>query len=341
MTMKRFAKGLLYLLLLIVVFYWGGGLLITAAARRALPLLQHALNEQGVPLYDLSFGTIRFTSFNRLTVFDLQGMAEPKNGKEKFETVFAVDRADARLVKIPPAFTFSCDGFSVHAERGSALPGTAFARVDDGYWASGAPVELKRLPRQVKRYLQQLDQLFDEQLLDTDMRLRAQVTLNLRGKEAQVVLYTVQEGENTRLRLETRDVQKAAQVFQLELSPDEVEIISRYPVRAPVIMEITSEARTTARNARRADPAVPEDAYRHVLWSYLLTQKFGPEFAEKVTDAHEVLPTNTPEERRMDFINNRIGRSYALRGVPRERLLALVLSDPQVVRYPQEAAFKN
>jgi hypothetical protein len=81
---------------------------------------------------------------------------------------------------------------------------------------------------------------------------------------------------------------------------------------------------------------VPEDAYRHVLWSYLLTKKFGPEFAEIVTDAHETLPTNTAAERRMDFHNNRIGRDYAQRGIRRERILWLVKNDVNVIRYPND-----
>ena len=94
-------------------------------------------------------------------------------------------------------------------------------------------------------------------------------------------------------------------------------------------------AKDTSKDAHKRDRSVPEDAYRHVLWSYLLTQKFGPEFAETVTDAHETLPTNTAAERRMDFHNNRIGREFAQQGVKRERILWLVKNHRDVIRYPE------
>ena len=105
---------------------------------------------------------------------------------------------------------------------------------------------------------------------------------------------------------------------------------------APLIMSITSEARRTARESHARDRSIPEDAYRHVLWSYLLTRAFDEPFAQQVTDAHEILPTNTAAERRMDYINNLIGREYARRGVTQNQILYLVHNDPQVVRSPEE-----
>jgi hypothetical protein len=80
---------------------------------------------------------------------------------------------------------------------------------------------------------------------------------------------------------------------------------------------------------------VPEDAYRHVLWSYLLTKEFGGAFAVEVTNAHETGKTgNTREERLMDINNNEIGREYARRGEEEQELLKLTLTDPRVIRKP-------
>ncbi|WP_238314615.1 DUF6973 domain-containing protein, partial [Methylobacterium crusticola] len=79
---------------------------------------------------------------------------------------------------------------------------------------------------------------------------------------------------------------------------------------------IKDYAETTAHNAHAKDRTIPEDAYRHVLWSYLLTKEFGPAFASRVTDAHEQGPTgNTPKERKQDYHNNAVGRRYAREGI--------------------------
>ncbi len=81
---------------------------------------------------------------------------------------------------------------------------------------------------------------------------------------------------------------------------------------------------------------MPEDAYRHVLWSFLLTRTYGPEFARRVTDAHEIGDTgNTEADHRMDYNNNDIGRRYAAEGVQEAELLGRVRTDGRVVRSPR------
>lgn len=341
--MKKWFLRLLFLLVILAAaIYFGGGYVLGYAANRMIPAVRSSMADRGLQLRDLSFRAIRFTSFNCVSVLNLQTSVGIAGGQMPLESSFSAERLDVALVQFRrPAVRLSCDQFSLHVDRTSDIPGTTFGQFDQGYWSSGAPIELSQLKTELNRYMAQMKGLFNEALLNTNMRLRAQVTLQMHGKQAQAYLYTVQEPEGTRLRFDSKDIQKAAETFALELSPDEAEIIALYPVRAPVIMRLTSEARTTARDTRRRNPAVPEDAYRHVLWSYLLTRQFDADFAEKVTDAHEILPTNTQAERRMDFINNRIGRGYALRALPQDRILALVLSDPQVVRQPEEVAFKN
>jgi hypothetical protein len=82
------------------------------------------------------------------------------------------------------------------------------------------------------------------------------------------------------------------------------------------------------------DDSFPYDAYKHIYLSYHLTMAFGPDFARELTDAHETIPNNTAAERKMDFINNEIGRNYALSGISPDYLLQRLLSDPQVIRDP-------
>jgi hypothetical protein len=51
------------------------------------------------------------------------------------------------------------------------------------------------------------------------------------------------------------------------------------------------------------------DAFRHTYWSARLTQHFGTDWAERLTTAHERLPSPDPVAVAMDLHNNEVGRS--------------------------------
>ena len=115
----------------------------------------------------------------------------------------------------------------------------------------------------------------------------------------------------------------------------EIALIAEYPLRAPDLLLIKKYAERTAMTAHEKDRSVPEDAYRHVLWSYLLTQEFDAEFAEQVTDAHEIgSTTNTEADHRMDYNNNAVGRRFAAEGVTEFEILPRVRRDRSVIRQP-------
>jgi hypothetical protein len=144
------------------------------------------------------------------------------------------------------------------------------------------------------------------------------------------------DGSST-LVMDEEDVVIISRKLNLEtpLTSAEAKLVSRNPLKAHRLFQVRTYARSRSTDAHRSDSAVPEDAYRHVLWSYLLTKEFGEVFAEEVTDAHEKGNTgNTGEERLMDINNNEIGREYALRGRDEQELLKLTLTDPRVLRKP-------
>jgi len=118
-----------------------------------------------------------------------------------------------------------------------------------------------------------------------------------------------------------------------ELTEAEIELLSDYPERGARLKEIADYATAAAKNAHEADQTVPEDAYRHVLWSYLLTKEYDTEFAKKVTDAHEIGDTkNTEEDHIMDYNNNEVGRRYAEEEYEESEVLEKVMSDEGVMR---------
>lgn len=113
----------------------------------------------------------------------------------------------------------------------------------------------------------------------------------------------------------------------------EIALIANYPYRALKLVDLKGKAEHEARQASVRDPSFPEDAYRHVLWSYLLTREYGNEFAEEVTDAHETGMKNVNVfDREMDLINNRIGREYANSHVRQDDLIKKIKEDKRVIQ---------
>ncbi|MDV6011060.1 DUF6973 domain-containing protein [Haloechinothrix sp. LS1_15] len=54
------------------------------------------------------------------------------------------------------------------------------------------------------------------------------------------------------------------------------------------------------------------DAFRHAYWNAQLTQRFGEEWTEEFTTAHEGDPDNHPTPVAMDQHNNEVGRRIAV-----------------------------
>lgn len=339
--MKRFLLGVFtFILILAGVLYFGSSFVFNAAADKVAPRFLPQLAERGIQIDRYEYSSIKWTPPRTITIHDLQtsfALGLP-NQEKKYESVFYAEQVNFHITNLrDPAAYVSCDNFQLYVDRSAEIPGTSFGRFDHGFVTLRDPIRLADPRSGVKNMLQKLSDIFDEKEVDPNVIVRALVTLKVRDKEAQAYLYTVRDGDSAYLRFEEKDIRNMADTFDLELSDEEVSIIAQYPVRAPIVMRITSDAKDTSGDAHRRDRSVPEDAYRHVLWSYLLTQKFGPEFAEMVTDAHETLPTNTAAERRMDFHNNRIGRELAQQGVKRDRILWLVRHDARIIRYPEDA----
>jgi len=336
-------KFIRVLFVIIVVVIIGGYLVsdyvFDAAANKVLPLIVQRLADQGILVTDYDFEKIRFASLRTISAMNVQADMSLRRGKaeESYKASFYAEKINLHIANIfHPAARISSDNFRLSVENADDIPGATFGRFEHGYIEFCEPIYLSNPRRGLHSIFQNMGDLFKEKDVPPKAILRAQVTFKVRGRESQAYLYTKRENGASSLRFEEKDIRRMADTFDLELSDDEVHIISRYPVRAPIIMRITSDAKETAHTAHRKNRNAPEDAYRHVLWSFLLTQKFGESFAEQVTDAHEVLPTNTAAERQMDFHNNSIGRLYAERGETRDRILWLVANDRRVIKSPQE-----
>jgi len=164
---------------------------------------------------------------------------------------------------------------------------------------------------------------------------KAVVSFEIRGVPLQAAMESRRIQGVTFLRMPVQDLILVSSVLDEGLTSQEIRILSENPMLAPQLLQIRNYARSTAYRAGKHDASVPKDAYRHVLWSYLLTREFGEAFSEKVTRAHEIdaVLDNTAAQSHMDFNNNEVGRRYAQLGYAESTLLTRLKKDPAVIRY--------
>lgn len=199
-----------------------------------------------------------------------------------------------------------------------------------------APAPMKE---EAKAVADQLEELLRTGKSPLSVAFTGEVSLRLGGETVRTRIRIEEVDGQSTVVIQEGAVADFAGKFGLKqpLTGSEVKLIARNPLKAHRLFEIRTDARDTSRKASRGKSGVPQDAYRHVLWSYLLTKEYGEAFAEEVTDAHEEGNTgNTTEERLMDLENNTLGREYARLGRRRSDILGLVMKDPRVVRSPKE-----
>lgn len=139
-----------------------------------------------------------------------------------------------------------------------------------------------------------------------------------------------------KIRINPEVLKSIAWQMNEELTDAETVLLADNPFLTQDLFSIMASARIESEKYKTSD-MIPEDAYRHVLWSYLLTKKYGPNFAQKVTDAHEEGDlSNTDAEHEMDYNNNAIGREYALKKYKKTEILSRMLNDTRVIRTPKE-----
>lgn len=341
-AMRKLFLTLIIILIFFTGVYFISGIIFDAAAHKIINQIKPQLKNQGIILDDYDYNFIRFSSLRTITVYDFYSLIQLHKNNKNYTSYFYAEKIHFHLTRLKnTAINISCTDFNIYVDQVKDIPGTSFARIDQGHIELKQSILLSQPFAGFKNGFQNITNLFDENKSSSNISLQGWVTINLNGKQSQIYLFTAQENGRILPRFKKEDIKKMANTFSVEISDEEATIIALYPLRATRIMQITLDAKDTSRKAKRRNRSVPEDAYRHVLWSYLLTHEFGPEFAQKVTDAHETLPTNTAAQRVMDFHNNRVGREYAQQGVKRNRILWLVKNDKKVIKNPREVRYRD
>ena len=244
----------------------------------------------------------------------------------------------ARLLKGVAAITASDIGVRVNRSATSAESSDAqIEGIDQGQLTVELPLDLTNrgnaaasiaeMPKRALQFLQ-------EGKAQIPFDFRARSTFKIGGAVVGADITTRKAGGDYFLVMSADDLRKIAIMLNSDLTETEIRLVSLHPLLAPALFKITKYAQTQSATAFAKDATVPEDAYRHVLWSFLLTKEFGPEFAKQITDAHEIgsVKRNTEADHQMDYNNNRVGQDYLKAGHAEGLILQMVRTDPQVIR---------
>ncbi len=340
--MRKFIKFIIVLLIISAAMYFGSGFILEKLSEQALKLLPQIVAGYGIGMRDASFKSAAFSSFNAVEWKDVSAKVGFRRSetylsdqafilKAKKVEIFALNLSDLEfLLNIKGLDVFRLDEFGN-------------ARLTDRIYGQELKVyfHLDSLTRDgldsiFRSLFGNLIKLVDEGRCSIPVEFSGAITMTVRRFFVEARIYAAREGYETVLVMNTEDLRKISQILgEDKLTESETDLLASNPIRVPQLLQIRDKARDTAKREHARNYAVPEDAYRHVLWSYLLTREYSSEFATKVTDAHEVGSDNTPAESRMDYSNNAVGRRYAQFGYTESSILARVMSDPGVIRSAQ------
>jgi hypothetical protein len=337
--MRIIRTFLLLALFVAIIVYFGGNFMARKVVRAGLEYISPQLSARGIDINSLDYEKVRIRSFRSVSVSDITldfSLDRAMYGKQSFHATFEATRAVIKIVNIKnPSFLLELDDFNLLIESTDSATGGPFGKFEHAYWRAEAPLQLYGIEESGRLVMDRLRKLFKDNSIEDQLYFQGDVILVLDGKSARAHLYTIREDGRTYLRLDRDDILDAASIFEMEMAPATANLIAEYPARAAHLIKITRDA-TRLSEQMGKDPSFPKDAYKHIYWSYKIAEAFGSEFAEEFTDTHETKPNNTPEERKMDFLNNAVGRSYAEKGIREEEFLKVFLRDRSVIREPSD-----
>lgn len=302
--------------------------------------LTQRLEQNGIIVESFNYSTIQLNSYNSFVMKDIElyfHMNRKMFGKESFSAQFNSASITIRFADFNnPSFFFAFNNFSLFIEPEENSAKKPFGKLEHGFLKSRIPLYMKRPEESAREILAEIKTLFNENKTPLDLDIQVDVLLGIDEKEVKVNLYTEHKDGMTYIKFNDKDILKASKKFDLDLAEKEAKIISNYPSKVPTMIKITRDAKRLSEFEKEKDRSFPEDAYRHIYWSYHLTRELGTDLAKEITDAHETLPGNTLHERKMDYHNNDVGRKYANKNISEEEIKNIVENSKEVIRSPNE-----
>ena len=325
-----------------LVLIWGITWLVASVSvpmvlNRILPKVAALAKSQGIELTGFQFESLRVSPLlNGVHVRQLRTSFDLRpNDERNMNSQVEAARMSALLTHpLSMRGTLNIQGLEVRFDESDLPAKIPFDRFTNGE-ISLPNLSLLHPQAAIREVLEGLETLFSENATESNFDFAGDVKVVVNETTQIARMYTERNGEQSRLRFKRADIKSIADKMNLVLAPEQIDIVSLYPLRVPAIILITEQARELSQQYEPTD-IWRKDAHRHVTWSFLLTKLFGAEFAQIVTDAHEMKDGNTDDERAMDFHNNAIGRRLALEGVTEKELAIRIQSESDIIRHPAE-----
>ena len=345
-------KKFLFIVIIVLGVLIFGGVMVTdfaleKASNKAVEYLTAESKARGINVDFARFGDVGLNGFNAVrwrkfvAAIDAPKYITLAPGEDIVLSIGEINLSLKRLLKGVVAIT----AHDIALRAGGGLssketPGKPQEGLDKGELRIEFPctgdgkrisaTALAEIPKRVLQFLQQ-------GTTQIPFDFRAESTFKIGGSAVQTDITTKKENGYYFLVMSPDDVRRISKMLKEELTETETRLVSIHPLLASALFNIRNYARTKSEAAHAKDATVPAKAYRHVLWSFLLTKEFGSEFAKQVTDAHEIgaVKRATQADHKMDYNNNKAGRDYAKAGYAEDMLLELVRTNPQVIRVPQ------
>ena len=302
--------------------------------------LRPRLEQKGIIIENFNYRNILLNSYNSCAVTDIYLDFHLNNkmyNEESFKAQFNANSITVRFADFNnPSFFFTLRDFALFIEPEENSAKKPFGKLENGYLKSRIPLYLKNPEESAREIFAEVKTLFRENKTPIDLEIKADVLLGIDEKEVKVGLYTERIESRTYLKFDDGDVLKAAREFDVDLAEKEAEIIANHPSKVPALVKITRDAKRLSELELSKNASFPEDAYKHIYWSYHLTREFGSELAKEITDAHETIPNNTENERKMDYHNNEVGRKYANEILSSNELKNRTLVSDEIIRNPDQ-----
>lgn len=338
--MRFLVKTSIFLLILFLIAFFSANYVLRKLAAKALVEIKPRLEQKGIMIKNFNYNTIILNSYNSCAVNDIDlefYLNKKMYGANSFKATFNAKSITVRFADFnDPSFFFTFQDFSLFVEPEKKSIKRPFGKLENGYLKSRIPIKLTDPEESAKEILTEIKTLFRENKSPMDLEIKVDALLGIDDKEVKVGLYTERIDAETCLKFDEDDIFNASKVFDFKLSKKEAEIIANHPSKVPALIKITRDARRLSAFEKDKDSSFPEDAYKHLYWSYQLTREFGPDLAKEITDAHETIPNNTLNERKMDFHNNEVGRKYAGEKLSSHELKNRVLYSDEIIRSPNE-----
>ena len=342
--MKILFKSILILCLLVLAGYIAANFVLKKMGPKALEEIRAQLDQKGIEVKQFEYEDIQINSYNsaELQNVSLEFQLDKKvYGNRSYTAQFRAESVSARLANLNnPVLFFTLDNFSIIIEPEDKTATRVFAKLNDGNLQTGMPLYLESPFESAKAIIADIEQLFREDYTLGKLSFTAKTLLGIDNKELDVRMFTERKNDTTFLRFDKNDIRHISNEVDLDLVDAEIEVIARHPSKVPAMIKITMQAKLLSGMEKAQNPQFPEDAFRHLYWSYHLTREFGPKLAKEITDAHETAPGNTQNERLMDYHNNEVARMLARQKLTTAQLKQLALQSARVIRNPDEVPQK-